>query len=722
MTDLDPSELTVAKLKVALKARGLKVSGKKAELIERLEADLDDDDDLASDEGKAELTSEVAESEAVLVLDEDDDSFLLAEDDYSEEEESEESEEIADAVIFDNEDDEVFEAEIFEAEIIDDDNDEEPEITPEIISKPKREQAVKSVISAESWYKQPATLATILVILLVSASAGWWYMMQQAQVYQAAPPRYGDNLQFRITGGSITVSGDEMVAYLRDAAGGSLDAVCEEMAISYSGEGQVVLTKGDLTDLISPADSALEGAVIQYGPYGRMWLTAEQELTYSVDADISGRSFSLIDSSICSNIDFNMKDNRIDLIVKSWTEITETKLLRTDISLDFTDTGGIHSSVESTTFGPSIKTDLTDELMTMFMLPTQPLSLYDVFGIDVLSEGATGEYEGWNWRAGSEVKVGGQKARVVYLEHGTAQNCLGHATMSVWVYPNQPWPAKQSVDIELSKRHASAANCGVGLYSAIELFFPEGTLRARYTITQDSFSQGSNPVVWERTYIGRPVGSEDVPGDEDQIPWSTSTHMPDLSQAHSFTVEEAVACVLNESDQSGAAAAALASSGYVFAAEDNRNTSIPVWNLSWVSPGDAGWIKVGQPGDNECIFMGDGPISGEDKPEHSREDIPATLSIAELEQRITDNSRYSDLVQMTTTGGVLRDDASIGYVLTVPDQNDLWDFLPDEYRDGKVSLVIERSWSEGGEDKNLKALMDAENSRMIGWVVTSSPS
>ena len=704
MSDLDPSEMTVAKLKVELKARGLKVSGKKAELIERLEADLDDIDT----------------SSAVLVLDEEDDSFLLDEDDSSDDDDAIEDDSsdvdddvIEEAVIVDDEDEEVLEAEVFEAEIIEDEQ-------PEIVSEPKRERTPHPTTQNDSWYKQPATLATVLVIILVSASAGWWYMMQQAQVYQAAPPRYGDNLQFRVTDGTLSVSGDEMVSYLREAAGGSLDDVCEEMAISYSGNGHIVLTKGSLTDLISPADSELEGSVIQRGPYGRMWLAAEQELNYDVNADISGRSFSQIDSSKCSNLEFNMNGNQIDLTVKSWTEVTERTLLRTDISLDFTDTDAVHSSVAGTTFGPSIDTDLADDLMTMFLLPTQPLNLYETFGITVLKDGASGQYEGWNWRAGGESEINGQKARVVYLEHGTAQNCLGHATMSVWVFPNQPWPAKQSVDIELSKRHASAANCGPVTSSAIELGFPEGTLRARYTITQDSFSQGSHPVVWDQTYTGRPLSNEDVPDDDDRIPWQTSTHMPDLTTVRSFTVEEAVACVANAS--SGAAAAALTSSGYVFAALDDRNSSVPVWNLSWVSPGDAGWVKVGQPDEGTCIFMGDGPISGDDRPEHSREDIPDTLSIADLEERITANSRYPELVQMTTSGGVLLDDASIGYVLTVPDQNDLWDLLPDEYRDGQVSLVIERSWSEGGEDKQLKALMDAELSRMIGWVVTSSPS
>ena len=127
MTDLDPSEMTVAKLKVALKARGLKVSGKKAELIERLEADL------------ANFAEETEEPEAVLILDEEDDSFLLAEDDSSEE--AEEAEEVVEeAVIFDDEEEEVLEAEVFEAEIIEDDE-------PEIVSKPKREPAAKSTKS-----------------------------------------------------------------------------------------------------------------------------------------------------------------------------------------------------------------------------------------------------------------------------------------------------------------------------------------------------------------------------------------------------------------------------------------------------------------------------------------------------------------------------------------------------------------------------------------------
>jgi len=67
-------------------------------------------------------------------------------------------------------------------------------------------------------------------------------------------------------------------------------------------------------------------------------------------------------------------------------------------------------------------------------------------------------------------------------------------------------------------------------------------------------------------------------------------------------------------------------------------------------------------------------------------------------------------------------DVKLGYLVTAP-QDDLLSSLPGGIGDGRVALLGERSWvDEGGIDHSLRFGMDAETSRMAGWVLTSSSS
>ena len=176
MDEDELSAMTVVKLKERLKELGLPISGKKADLIERL------------------LESET-EEEAVLILDDDeDDSAFIAEIDK----------------------DEILEAEVFEAEILEEED--ESDVVETVASAIKMSSA--PLTSRTVWYKDGTTIATLLVILLLAGAGGWWYLNEDAATFQTGQPRYGDNLQFTVTDGLLLADGEEMVGYIRDAAGG----------------------------------------------------------------------------------------------------------------------------------------------------------------------------------------------------------------------------------------------------------------------------------------------------------------------------------------------------------------------------------------------------------------------------------------------------------------------------------------------------------------------
>ena len=92
-----------------------------------------------------------------------------------------------------------------------------------------------------------------------------------------------------------------------------------------------------------------------------------------------------------------------------------------------------------------------------------------------------------------------------------------------------------------------------------------------------------------------------------------------------------------------------------------------------------------------------------------------------LEGRLLDDFRYSDLNKMIEgEQGSWFTDVELGYLFTST-QDDLLSSLPGGIGDGRVALLGERSWSEGdGVDRSLRFAMDAESSRMAGWILTSS--
>ena len=678
MSEDELSAMTVAELKVQLKELELSTSGKKSELIARI----------------------IESTEDVMILDDDEDD----------------GDEPFESIIDDG--DEILEAEVFEAEILDEDLIEEVQ-----------ESSTSSTIRLDSvasekgpvWYKDGTTIATILVVILLSGVGGWWYLSNEASVFQTAPSRYGDNLRFNVNNGVIQVDGDEMVALLRDAISPSaLDDVCEKLRVEFSGSGSASIRDGSLADLVDPSDTNLEGAVKALDAYGRTWNAVESTLEYDLAADLSGNTWSAINQDSCSSLEWLNRNNQLNIDIKQWHEITERGLMRSETALNFIDAEGQSYSADATTFDGIVGSDSASDLIEGILLPMHPVNLYDIFGLTVMEEGLTGEHEGWGWQIGSPDTIGGEDAIQIRMHHIKIGDCLGRAEMVIWAIPDQPLPAKQMVDISIDKSQ-KRSGCSLLESEAIDLTFPEGTFVTQYTLEQIDFKRGDDLLDWQQFYATRPMSSDGKPSTSSMVSWVT--HLPDNSTVRPFTLEKAVSCVISDSDAFGAAQIALNGDGYVFAAKDDRSGLDPIWNLSWVSSVEAGWVRVTWPGGENCLNSGDGPLTGDEKPDYARNQIPQTYTLALLENRMLSSDRYPDLHPQIINNGQLQDDVQIGYSLVVPEENAVSDWLDDLgfLPDGQVTVYLERTWTEGNIEHSLRVGMDGESARMGGWVLTSTP-
>ena len=680
MDEDELSALTVAELKVRLKELGLTTSGKKADLVARL---IESED----------------EGDVLILEDEEDESPIEIETD----------------------DDEILEAEVFEAEIIDEEFL-EPHLSKPRITGPTQIREGPNFPSI-TWYKDGTTIATILVVLLLAGAGGWWYLSNEAPVFKADPSRYGDELQFTVSNGLLLADGDEMVGMLRDAiAPSALDDVCDELRIEFAGSGSSSITDGELTDLLDPSETKLKGAVMAKDAYGRTWNTVQSNLHYDLSADLSGFTWQAINEDRCSSsIQWSRINNDLDVTVTQWHEITERSLLRSETALDFEDAEGQSFSTEATTFDGLIGSDTVSELVGAAVMPMHPVNLYDIFGVRELEEGMSDETDDgyWSWTVGSTSTIGGQDAIQIRMEHIKIGECLGHAVMILWAIPGQPLAAKQVVDVLIDKSKTESG-CSFTESEAIDLTFPEGEFVVRYTLEQTSFKRGEEYLDWQTHYATRPDRSDNKPSTTDRVSWAT--HMPDNSSTR-FNLEQAVACVMTDAEAFGSAHTALNGDGYVFAAKDDRTGSSPVWNLSWVSSAEAGWVRVTWPGGENCLNSGDGQLSGDDKPEHSRDQIPQTHKLSSLESRMLSSTYYPDLHPQVTANGNIRDDVQIGYALVVPEENAVSEWLDEfDIMGGKVTVYLERTWTSGDTEHNLRVGMDAETGRMAGWVLASTPA
>tara|TARA_B100000427_G_scaffold315116_1_gene308901 strand:+ start:1 stop:1545 length:1545 start_codon:yes stop_codon:yes gene_type:complete len=513
-----------------------------------------------------------------------------------------------------------------------------------------------------------------------------------------------------------------MISLLRDAASPSaLDEICDELSIIIDhGSGDIGVREGTLSDIQHASDLDFVGAVNSPDAYGRDFLTAEQSIDYDLNMDLTFRT--VTSSGECGG-KLSSPDNVADISLKRWVEIAGKEAIRSDLQVDFTDNNGESSNLQAIIYDLEELSGLNG--ISPLMLPLTPIELHEIFGDTVLTEGSSWNDDpqwnsDWRWTVGPETKSSYGNVYPISMWNQDVNDCLGHATMELKVKSSSPWPVEQTIDILIDKS-LETSNCGFLAGTVSSLSLPEGTIKVKMKISEQSSGSGSKDVEWYSTYASRPGPGEDKPSSSSQRQWVSS--MPDESTSRDFDLEEAIECtIVNHSTSE--LAIALESTGYIWQAYWSQPTRSPQWNMSWVNEDDrSGWAVVRQIGSGCDIIDYGSHASGTFS--WNREAVPDTHTISLLEQRLLDDLRYAELnPYLEGSQGTWLVDVEIGYLLTSPDDG-LLSSLPDIFADGQVTILADRNWGspeDGGREHTLRLAMDAETGRMAGWVHTHGPS
>ena len=694
----DLEKRTVADLKVLLEAMGLPRSGKKSELIDRIidSLRLDHQDTVQSDEDIESEIEEIVEDEGFLILEEDEvESIETTSEDTSPPIEPEVEEDS----------NEVIEATILEAVIVDSST---PNPRSESRNKPKT--SVSSSDRKKS--NQALFLGTLLLVSVLVGGGYWWTWMQDQQTFAVEPARYGDSMEFTMTGGSVQVNGNDMVALLRDNTGSALEKACGDLAITMNGMSSIAYRDAPTSEIGDPTDRDNAGATETRDGYGRIHLAAERSLSYDLLADLSGRTWTTDGSRCSSSLTWEMNANSVDISVTSWEELTEATTIRSEATIDFVTPDGERSMLQNTAFGGTGITAI-DDVLPLLLQPAVPLDLRSIFGSILLEEGLTGTADGWDYTVEATQRVNGEILVPIKMEQPSIATCLGHAKIDLLVREATPWPVEQKIDILIDKARESS-DCSWHESAALDFAVPDGQLVITYTLRESTFTAGERAIVWGDLYNSRPGAGEGIPNTQAQ--WDG--HMPDESTIHSFTVEEAVECLMNSSAGNGVRSA-LNNDGYLYKMHHTNDGAEESWNLSWVDPeSDAGWTLVRSSG-IDCTVVNDGTLAPSDAPEYNLNAVPNTLSIAEMQSRMMDPSDFLGATQILMDGGALRSDVELTSRLVVTQDTGLLDFI-DDIDEGEVTFTASRSWSDGASEHSFDLIMDAERGRMVGWLQTTT--
>jgi len=703
------SAMKLSELRQLCSDRGLLVSGKKHELVDRLlglETPLDEAPETVTTRISEDIDDAIDRLIARVSGDEP------AEPEGESEPEPEPEEEVIEA--------EVIEAELAEPEETEPEEETEPaeedpwfsgvipsEATDELLLDDDEEEEPSMVITLPSveglkdnWQ---AFSAIAVVVLLIGAIA--FYLVQQDPAFTARPLRYGDHMDFTVTETTIEISGDEMIGILRDVTSPTLDEVCDELRATVTGgTGAISIRNGGIGDISHPLDADLIGAVNAHDAYGREHLTAEQTVTHDLAIDLQGK---VRDEGTCTNTGWIKEDNSLISTSKSWREITGRKTIRTDTDLSFTDPDNVRTDTRAVAFGSDGFGSL-GTISPLLIFPLTPIELHEFFGDTPLTDGLssvkTSGLMDWTWTVQGEIntQMHGLVTHVSISEDGLA-GCVGHVNIDIHVKHGNPWPVKQVVDILLDKD--GGEDCSLeGLISDYLLDLPDGRLTVSAVITKTSSNFGSTPVHWDSAYAGSPGSGEDIPSSQQH--WEEA--MPDESDIREFDLEAAVDCLMTNHSSSDAAEA-LQSAGYIWQA----TYSADEWNMSWVDDDEnSGWVVL-RHRDSGCILAEEHDYD-EDTVSWDRNEIPETLTLGLMEERMLSELRYPELNQFISNGTGWDPSMSYGYLLTTASV--------DMLSLNMVTAAGTRSWEDSGRDNTVSFAIDAESGRMVGWYHTSLPA
>ena len=707
----ETSSLTVAKLKALCVINDLATSGKKAELVERLlDAGLSRKEVGLSE---AETVEEAVEEEVVFSL-EDETTISIEED------EPEPVETVKEAVIEEQED------EVLEAVLVPDLVEDEPEevFTPVATKR-------QDVATLGDMIKDPKVIAVVIVSLFLGA-AGWWYINSSLEPFTAEPLRYGDTMEYTISGGL----GDRPAIM---ASEGFLDLVFNflepdddycRIFMDYEGRGTLSVSQGTSQDLVGMSSQSLLGAVRSQGPYGSNdWLAVEIANTYEFDDfDIGRNTYSVINQGSCPEAeDGAYVPGEAVLTTKRHVELKEQVTLSTAFEFSATiDNKPYEGSAKTFDVGGLLGS--LDVILPGVSLMLQPIELQDLFATDVIEEGASGERLGWRWRVVGQDTLGDDQAWKIAATHVDIERlCLGSATMEIWAEENNPWASQQTVDVIISNDGSLQSSCSPFSEAFGDYLLPEGELELHHSFKTTKLTRGSKVLDLGKDYNIRPRANLLALDEDVQEDWGgqDKLHPPDASSMREHTLEKAMQCFDYIGGSASGAKAALDDGGYIWRGLDQRTGASTQWNVSWVALDDtSGWVLfelTGEPTSDNCTYLDKG--SFEELASHNRESIPAVANISTLEERLSDTQRYPQLTgsqAIFDSTGAYHTDARVGFLVAVPGDgaNDLLGQLTSTTV-GATTLDLSRTWEEGIWEHTFAVAVDATDGRVVGWTKLS---
>ena len=294
--------------------------------------------------------------------------------------------------------------------------------------------------------------------------------------------------------------------------------------------------------------------------------------------------------------------------------------------------------------------------------------------------------------------------------------------MTLWVEEGNPWATRQTVDVVISGSDSNRQGCSTTTKLLGDYVLPEGELTMSHTFQKSSLKLGSKALEYGLSYDARPLANELSPDEEELKEWGANgIHMPDDSTMRTHDLDTSMQCFDYFQSSAAGASAALDDGGYIWRAIDSNLGTTTQWNVSWIATDEtAGWVKfnvTGTPSSENCDFDSKGAY--DESISHNREFIPKVLNISNIESRLSDSSRFTDLSGTNgifTSSGEYHPETRVGYLVVVPGSgiNSILTNIGDA-TDGATTVDISREWDSGGWDNRFNLVADASDGRIVGW-------
>ena len=710
------SSLTAAKLKALCILNDLPTSGNKSDLVSRLLGSGLSRDELGieTEEAVEEVIEAVIEDEPIqpsLSLEDEDTLTPEIEPEVVKPVVESTDNQIVDASL-----DEVLDAEVLDAEFVT--LDEEVKAPKTVEARSTTSKSSGDAATLLDMIKQPKIAAVFVVVLILGAGT-WYYFNNQLEPFTADTLRYGDEMTYTISDGDFMASEGFLDLVLDQIE--TEDDICK-LRLLFDGSGDVSISNGGSSELVSQASLDRLGAVSAKGGQGMDWLTVESVSEYDFSAFTIQRHLrsSIPGSSACSDFPASVSGTA-DLTSTQWTELRDRASIGTavDWNLNVEDTyqGNLM------TFGVGgILGDL-DTLSPGFSMLLQPVELQELLANDYIDDGATGSRLGWDWRVlGTETLGSTEMWKIVATNQDVQELCLGSASMTLLVEEGNPWATKQTVNVVISGSDSNRQGCSTTTKLLGDYVLPDGELTMSHTFQKSSLSRGSKGLEFGLSYDARPQANELSPNDDELNDWGPNgEHMPDESTLRTHNLEAAIDCLDYLQTSASGAVAAIDDGGYVWRAIDQQYATSTQWNISWIATDDiAGWVTfnmTGTPSQENCQFDKKG--SYDETVSYNREFIPKVLNISTIEESLLDSTRFPMLTSdqgLFTNAGNYHSETRVGYLVVVPGSgiNTILTNIGDA-TDGASTVDISRDWTEDGWNKRFNLIADATDGRIIGW-------